>query len=123
MLDAGLRVNATKSTFATNKIEYLGYILTQEGIKPQPEKVSAILVIQPPTNVKGLRKFLGMVQYYRDLWEKRSDMLAPLMDLVGECGHTKTTKQKGTKKRPWYWSDTHQKAFNAIKAALARDVL
>ena len=82
MLDAGLRVNATKSTFATNKIEYLGYILTREGIKPQPEKVRAILAIQLPTNVKGLRKFLGMVQYYWDLWEKRSDMLAPLTDLV-----------------------------------------
>ena len=49
-------------------------------------------------------------------------MLAPLTDLVGECGHTKTTKQKGTKKQPWYWSDMHQKAFNALKAALARDV-
>ena len=115
MLDAGLCVNVTKSTFTTDEMH--------EGIKPQPEKVSAILAIQPPTNVKGLRKFLGMVQYYRNLWEKWSDMLAPLTDLVGECGHTKMTKQKGTKKRPWYWSNMHQKVFDAIKAALARDVL
>ena len=50
-------------------------------------------------------------------------MLAPLMDLVRECGHTKMTKQKWTKKQPWYWSNTHQKAFDAIKASLARDVL
>ena len=98
MLDAGLSINVTKSTFASNKIEFLGYILMREGIKPQPEKVSAIIAMQPPTNVKGLRKFLGMVQYYSDLWEKRSDMLPPLTDLVGECGHTKMTKQKGTKK-------------------------
>ena len=70
----------------------------REGIKPQSEKVSAILAIQPPTNAKGLRKFLGMVQYYCDLWEKRSDMLAPLTDLVGECGHTKMTKQKEDRK-------------------------
>ena len=98
MLDAGLRVNVTKFTFVTDEIEYLGYILMREGLKPQPEKVSTILAIQPLTNVKGLRKFLGMVQYYRDLWEKRSDMLAPLMDLVGECGHTKMTKQEGMKK-------------------------
>ena len=55
LLDAGLFVNSTKCTFATNKIEYLGYILMHEGIKPQPEKVSAILARQPPTNVKGLR--------------------------------------------------------------------
>ena len=98
MLDIGLCINTTKSTFATNKIEYLGYILMHEGVKPQPEKVSTILAIQPPTNVKGLRKFLGMVQYYRDIWGKWSDMLAPLTDLVGECGHNKTTKQKGMKR-------------------------
>ena len=86
---AGLWVNAAKSFFAEAEIEYLGYVITREGIKPQPEKVSAILAIRPPTTVKGLRKFLGMVQYYRDLWEKRSHLLAPLTDLVGECGHTK----------------------------------
>ena len=64
---AGLRVNAPKSSFALHKIEYLGYILTREGIKPQPEKVTAIMALKEPTTVKDLRKFLGMVQYYRDL--------------------------------------------------------
>ena len=86
----------------TNKIEYLGYILTHEAIKPQPEKVGAILAIQPPTNVQGLAKFLGMIQYYQDLWEKRSDMLAPWTDLVRKWGRTKTTKWKGIKKQLWY---------------------
>ena len=119
---ANLRINAEKSTFATDEIEYLGYMLTRSGIKPQPEKVSAILALQPPTNVKELRKFLGIVQYYRDLWEKRSDMLAPLTDLVGECGETKVTKKKGTKKNPWHWDQVHQEAFDSIKRTIARDV-
>ena len=79
---AGLRVNTPKSSFALHKIEYLGYILTREGIKPQPEKVTAIMALKEPTSVKELRKFLGMVQYYRDLWEKRSHFIAPLTDLV-----------------------------------------
>ena len=92
--DAGLKVNAAKSFFCTHEIEYLGYILTTRGgIKPQLKKVQAILALQPPQNVKGLRHFLGMVQYYRDMWAKRSEMLAPLSDLVGECGETKTTKK------------------------------
>jgi hypothetical protein len=38
-----------------------------------------------------------MVQYYRDMWAKRSEMLAPLSDLVGECGEMKTTKKKQEK--------------------------
>jgi hypothetical protein len=90
--DAGLKVNAAKSTFCALEIEYLGYLLTRDGIKPQSNKVQAILVIKPPTGVKQLRHFLGMVQYYRDLWARRSEMLAPLTLLVGECGQTKITK-------------------------------
>jgi len=87
--EAGLKVNAAKSFFCTHEIEYLGYILTRGGIKPQPKKVQAILVLNPPNNVKELRHFLGMVQYYRDMWAKRSEMLAPLSDLVGECEEMK----------------------------------
>ena len=97
--DAGLRVNATKSSFALHEIEYLGYILTRDGIKPQPEKVSAIMALKEPTSVKELRKFLGMVQYYRDLWEKRSHLIAPLTDLVRKCGYTKVTRKNKTKKK------------------------
>jgi hypothetical protein len=66
----GLKVNAEKSMFCALEIEYLGYILTRDGIKPQSNKVQAILTIQQPTNVKELRQFLGMVQYYRNLWAR-----------------------------------------------------
>ena len=50
--DAGLKVNAAKLTFCALKIEYLGYILTRDGIEPQSIKVQAILAIQPPTGVR-----------------------------------------------------------------------
>jgi hypothetical protein len=48
-------------TFCTLEIEYLGYILTRDGINPQSNKVQARLAIQPPSNVKELRHFIGMV--------------------------------------------------------------
>jgi hypothetical protein len=99
--DARLKFNTAKSLFCTHEIEYLGYILTREGIKPQPKKVQTILVLNLSNNVKELRHFLGMVQYYRDIWAKYSKMLAPLTDLVGECGKMKTTKKSKTKKKPW----------------------
>ncbi len=44
------------SFFCTHEIEYLGYILTRGGIKPQPKKVQAILALNPPNNVKELRQ-------------------------------------------------------------------
>ncbi len=96
--DAGLKVNAAKSTFCALEIKYLGYVLTRDGIKPQSNKVQAILAIKPPTGARLLRHFLGMVQYYCDLWARWSNMLVPLTSLVGECGQTKSTKAKGTKK-------------------------
>ena len=64
-----------------------------------------------------------MVQYYRDLWARRSEMLAPLTSLVGECGHiTKQSELLKVKKKPWKWTDEHQKAFDDVKATIAKDV-
>ncbi len=101
MRNAGLKINATKSFFCAQETEYLGYILNRGGIKPQPKKVQAILMLNPLKSVKELLHFFGMVQYYRDIWAKLSEMLAPLTDLVGECGETKATKKNGTKQKPW----------------------
>jgi hypothetical protein len=56
--DARLKVNVAESSFCAHEIEYLGYILTREGIKPQPKKVQAILTLYPPNNIKELRHFL-----------------------------------------------------------------
>ncbi len=123
LCDVGLKVNPEKSTFCALEIEYLRYILTRDGIKPQSNKVQSILAIQPSTNVKELRHFLGMVQYYHDLWARRSKMHAPLTSLVGECGQTKTTKTKGTKKVPWHWDEVHQRAFDHVKATITREVV
>ncbi len=83
----------------------------------------AILAIKLPTGVRQLRHFLGMVQYYCDLWERQGKMLAPLTSLVGEFGQTKTCMAKGTKKVPWHWDEVHQRALNHIKAAIAKDAV
>ncbi len=120
---AGLKVNTKKSTFCTLEIEYLGYILTGGGIKPKSNKMQAILANKPPTRVRQLRHFLGMVQHDRDHWARRSDMLSPLTSMVWECSQTKTSKAKETKKVPWHWDEVHQRAFNHTKATNAKDVV
>ena len=55
-----------------------------------------------PKNRRALRSFIGMINYYRDMWKKCSELLAPLTSLT-------STKSK------WDWTDKHQKAFDAIK--------
>jgi hypothetical protein len=123
LCNAGLKVNAAKSTFCALEIEYLGYVVTRDGIKPQSSKVQAILAFKLPTGVRQLWHFLGMVQYYRDLWARQSEMLVPLTSLVGECSQTKITKAEGTKKVPWHWDEVHQRAFDHVKATIAKDVV
>jgi hypothetical protein len=49
-------------------------------------------------------------------------MLAPLTSLVGECGHTKVSSAWKTPKVPWHWDEVHQKAFDDVKAVIAKDV-
>ncbi len=85
--------------------------------------MQAILAPNPPNNIKELRHFLGMVQYYRDMWARRSEMLAPLTDLVGECGETKTTRLNKTKKKPWRRNPIHQHGFEDVKSAIAKETV
>jgi hypothetical protein len=64
-----------------------------------------------------------MVQYYRDMWAKRSEMLAPLSDLVGECGETKPARKNKVNKTPWHWDSIHQIAFDNVKATIVKEVV
>ena len=72
--------------------------------------------MQRPTSLKLLRGFIGMVNYYRDMWPHRSEILAPL------TAHTGAPK-KGEKQAPFVWTPEMQKAFDQMKAFMAADVL
>ena len=98
---AGLKINANKSKFAAHELEYLGYWISRDGIQPLVSKVEAIKNMATPKNRKKLRSFIGMINYYRDMWKKRSELLAPLTSLTSND-------------RKWDWTETHQKAFETI---------
>ncbi len=108
--DAGLKVNAKKSFFAKPELEYLGYWITRQGIQPVQKKVQAIQEIAAPKDKRQLRRFIGMVNYYRDMWIRRSDVLAPLSKLT-----SKTAK--------WKWGEEEQKAFDTMKQIIGRETL
>jgi hypothetical protein len=105
-----LRINAEKSTFCAEEIEYLGYWISKPGIKPIPKKVEAIKNMVCPTTRKELRRCIGMVNYYRDTWVRRSTLLASLTSMT-----SKNVKFK--------WTDEHQKAFDNIKKIICREVM
>ena len=66
--------------------------------------------IATPTTKKQLQCFIGMVNYYRDMWQGRSDLLAPLSALT-------------SKKAKWLWTDVHQASFDGMKKAIARETI
>ncbi len=107
---AGFRCNANKCMFAQQELDYLGFRLTREGIQPQPKKVEAIMRLQAPKSKKQLRHFLGMVNYYRDMWQKRSHILAPLTALT-------------SKNVPFKWTEVHQEAFKEMKRVISHETM
>ena len=84
MKKANLRINAPKSFFARESCEYLGYWITRNGIQPLPKKVEAIKAIAPLKTTKQVRSFVGLVNYYRDLFPCRAHNLAPLTCLCSK---------------------------------------
>ena len=93
---AGLKINANKSFFGKTETEYLGFWISRTGIRPITKKVEAIQQLKPPKTRRELRRFIGIINYYRDMWIHRSSILAPLSRL--------TSKQV-----PWQWTDKEQK--------------
>ena len=81
---AGLKVNARKNFCGAHKFDYLGYHVTRDGVITIPKKVEAIQALAVPKNRKQLRQFVGMINFYRDMWQKRSELLSPLTALTSK---------------------------------------
>ena len=102
---ANLKLNKSKCAFFKKKLYYLGHLLTTDCIKPQIEKIKAISEMKPPTNQKGVREFLGMVDYYRKFISRFADAARPM---------TKLTR----KDIKFEWSDDCQSGFEYLKTCL-----
>jgi Reverse transcriptase (RNA-dependent DNA polymerase) len=78
LASAGLKINGSKSHFCCDELEYLGNFINRRGVRPTVKKVEAIMKIDAPKTGKQLRSFIGMVNYYRDMWPQRSHLLSPI---------------------------------------------
>eukprot|EP00731_Ephydatia_muelleri_P000643 Em0001g643a len=101
----GLRLRLTKCKFLKESVEYVGHVISRNGICTSPKKIEVIQKAPIPLNVTELRSFLGIVNYYGKFIQSVADLCAPLNELL----------QKNT---PWMWTATCMESFNQLKQAL-----
>ena len=80
--EAKLKLKASKCSFFKKHIQYLGHLVSGDGIEPLPEKLEAVENMPPPRTPKEVRQFLGLVGYYRKFVPKFADIARPLTNLT-----------------------------------------
>ena len=95
-----------KCEFFKDKVDYLGFEVSANGVNASPEKVKAILDWPRPQTVHDIRSFLGLASYYRKFIRGFSQIAKPLTDLTRE-------------KKTWCWGDAEGNSFTALQVAMA----
>ncbi|MCG8044577.1 MAG: RNase H-like domain-containing protein [Candidatus Thiodiazotropha endolucinida] len=118
----GLKLKPSKCEFFKTNVKYLGHVVSEEGVRTDPDKIEALASWPAPSNVKELRSFLGFTGYYRRFIRDYAKIVKPLNDLlVGHCTHKVPGQKKKKKKEsvPWQWGDAQELAFNSLKEKLS----
>ena len=103
--ESGVRLKREKCSFLLPSVEYLGHVISAEGLKTSESKVKAVTNAPTPTSVSELRSFLGLVNYYSKFLPDLASILAPLYSLL-------------QKKKKWVWKKPQENAFHRVKELL-----
>ncbi|GFY62929.1 hypothetical protein TNIN_305641 [Trichonephila inaurata madagascariensis] len=115
----GLSINPSKCTFGVPTLNFLGFQVCSSGIKPLEDRVEAILKFPQPTTITQLRRFLGMLNYYRRFIGQAVHILAPLVNSLKGIMNKKRPK-RNVKIKPeevLQWTDEATTAFELDIAA------
>ena len=104
----GFKVNSPKCIIGQSSIKFFGVVISNDGIKPDPDKVSCLKNADPPINQGELKSFLGLCTYMSRFIANFSQLTAPLRDLI-------------KKNSVFKWTDQRQLAFEKLKSALTND--
>jgi len=103
---SGMTLRKDKCEFGVQSVKFLGHLVSSDGIKPDPEKVKAIMEMNPPCNKKEARRFMGMVNYLSKFSKNLSELCVPIFSVMGQ-------------KSEWYWGVEQQRSFDMIKTELS----
>lgn len=119
--NANFKIQPDKSEFFKKQVEFLGFTVNKEGIKPSESKIIALKEYPEPTNLRELRSFLGLSSYYRRFVIDYAKLARPLTKLLkGEGGHGQISKNQ-SKKYPIKFNDEQRETFIKLKDILTSD--
>lgn len=98
-------MNKEKQEIGLKEISFHGHVISRDGVKIDDKKVKAINDMQPPTDVSGIKRLCGMVQYMAKFLPDLSTIMEPLREI--------TRKDKA-----WHWSKDCKAVFQRIKMML-----
>lgn len=105
MREYRLYAKPSKCKLCCKELDFVGYWVSSDGIRPHRSKVKAVDEWTTPSTLTELRSFIGMVSYYRKFIRRFADLAAPLHQLT-------------KKEAAWQWTDVHQQAFEQLKRKL-----
>ena len=100
--EQNVKLNKDKMKLRLYQVPYIGHLLTSQGLKPDPEKVKAIIEMPKPKDVAGVRRFIGFVNYLSKFMPRLSEVCEPLRRLT-------------MKDVEWHWTEHQEEAFNKLK--------
>ncbi|KAK3737630.1 hypothetical protein QZH41_006455 [Actinostola sp. cb2023] len=100
--EINLKFNIKKMNLRKTEVKFMGHVITKDGLKPDPEKITAIENMPKPTSKQGLMSLLGFINYLAKFLPKLAQVSQPLRDLT-------------TKNEQFVWSSQHDKAFDEVK--------
>ena len=104
--DTGLKLNPDKCKIKQKKIKFYGIICSEEGVQPDPDKVSALQNMAPPSTTQELQTFLGLATYMGPFIPSLSTLTGPLRELV-------------MKENTFEWTPSHQESLDTIKSKIS----
>ena len=105
LIESGLKMSSKKCNFFKREVTFLGHIVSEEGIKTDPGKVSAVQDWPTPTKIKEVQAFLGLCGYYRKFVKRFTSIPKPMYKL----------SEKDSK---FVWTQDCQEAFDTLKKAM-----